>query len=74
MALETYQMLVTQDSSNGRWWLGLAIQQERNLDMKSASKSYQNALTRVGISKSSQKFIRERLKLLSSLEGGSSAN
>lgn len=74
VALESYQMLVKQDGSNGRWWLGLAIQQERDLDMQSAAQSYQNALTRVGISKRSQQFIRDRLKLLSSLDGGSSAN
>lgn len=74
VALESYQMLVKQDGSNGRWWLGLAIQQERDLDIQSATQSYQNALTRVGISKRSQQFIRDRLKLLSSLDGGSSAN
>ncbi|MCL9780526.1 MSHA biogenesis protein MshN [Vibrio sp. S4M6] len=74
IALESYQLLVGQDSSNGRWWLGLAIQQERDSDVKGAAQSYQNALAKVGVSKRSQQFIRDRLELLNSLEGGPHAN
>ncbi|OIQ24846.1 tetratricopeptide repeat protein [uncultured Vibrio sp.] len=68
IALETYQQLVNVDESNARWWLGLAIQQERNADMSSASAAYEKALTKVGLSRQSQIFVRERLKLLSTLE------
>lgn len=74
LALESYRMLVKQDANNGRWWLGLAIQQERSLQLKQAQSSYQNALHKVGVSQQSQQFIRERLKLLSKLGESASAN
>ncbi|MEZ8825671.1 hypothetical protein AB6E04_15035 [Vibrio amylolyticus] len=68
IALETYQQLVIVDGANARWWLGLAIQQERNADMSSAAEAYQKALTKVGLSRQSQIFVRERLKLLSTID------
>ncbi|MCK6262262.1 hypothetical protein KP803_03105 [Vibrio sp. ZSDE26] len=68
IALETYQQLVAVDESNARWWLGLAIQQERNADIPSAEKAYQQALTKVGLSRQSQTFVRERLKLITTLQ------
>ena len=74
LALESYRILVKQDANNGRWWLGLAIQQERSLQRKQAQSSYQNALHKVGVSQQSQQFIRERLKLLSKLGESASAN
>ncbi|PMH39892.1 hypothetical protein BCU68_07290 [Vibrio sp. 10N.286.49.B3] len=74
MALESYQQLVKLESENARWWLGLAIQQERSLDLPSATHSYQQALTRVGISSQSQTFIRDRLGVLAQLEEGSDAD
>ncbi|MFA0154725.1 tetratricopeptide repeat protein [Vibrio sp. 10N.261.46.A3] len=74
VALESYQKLVEVDSDNARWWLGLAIQQERQLDFKSAKASYQGALTRVGISSQSQSFVRDRLKILNALEESGDAN
>ncbi|MGF1740670.1 hypothetical protein L4C34_06255 [Vibrio profundum] len=74
LALESYRMLVKQDANNGRWWLGLAIQQERSLQLKQAQSSYQNALHKVGVSQQSQQFIRERLKLLSKFGESTSAN
>ncbi|MEG3222636.1 MSHA biogenesis protein MshN [Vibrio gigantis] len=74
VALESYQKLVEIDSDNARWWLGLAIQQERQLDFVAATASYQGALTRVGISSQSQSFVRDRLKILNALEESGDAN
>lgn len=74
IALESYQKLVEIDSENARWWLGLAIQQERQLDFTAAKQSYQSALTRVGISSQSQSFVRDRLKIISTLEESGNAN
>ncbi|MGR5133979.1 tetratricopeptide repeat protein [Vibrio alfacsensis] len=68
IALESYQLLTSREPENARWWLGLAIQQERALAFKSAIDSYQQALGKVGISNQSQAFIRDRLKLLQQLE------
>ncbi|MGO2318515.1 MAG: tetratricopeptide repeat protein [Vibrio toranzoniae] len=74
IALESYQKLVEIDSDNARWWLGLAIQQERQLDLTAAKQSYQGALTRVGISSQSQSFVRDRLNILTVLEESDDAN
>ncbi|MEZ9255418.1 tetratricopeptide repeat protein [Vibrio cyclitrophicus] len=74
IALESYKKLVDVDSDNARWWLGLAIQQERQLDFTAAKESYQGALTRVGISSQSQNFVRDRLKILDALEEHDDAN
>jgi len=74
IALESYQKLVEIDSENARWWLGLAIQQERQLDFTAAKQSYKGALTRVGISSQSQSFVRDRLKIISALEESSHAD
>lgn len=74
IALESYKKLVEVDSANARWWLGLAIQQERQLDFSTAKESYQGALTRVGISSQSQNFVRDRLKIIDALEENDDAN
>lgn len=74
LALSTYQILVGRQPDNARWWLGLAIQQERKMLYSEAKHSYQEAVGRVGVSKETQVFIRDRLALLSSLEDNSSAN
>lgn len=74
IALESYQKLTEIEQDNARWWLGLAIQQERQLMFEQAKQSYQNALIRVGISSQSQSFIRDRLKVISDLEGTKNAN
>ncbi|MFS1977143.1 tetratricopeptide repeat protein [Vibrio splendidus] len=74
IALESYQKLVEVDSDNARWWLGLAIQQERQLDFPAAKESYQGALTRIGISSQSQNFVRDRLKIIKALEESGDAN
>lgn len=74
ITLESYQQLVGLDPENGRWWLGLAIQQERNMDFDSALHSYQQALSLIGISKQSQNFVRDRMKVLRTIQESTSAN
>ncbi|RYU69160.1 tetratricopeptide repeat protein [Aliivibrio finisterrensis] len=69
LAEESYQMLVAKDPDNGRWWLGLAIVYERNAQVKNALKTYKVALTTPGLSRSSQVFVRDRIKLLETMEG-----
>ncbi|GEA52475.1 MSHA biogenesis protein MshN [Vibrio inusitatus NBRC 102082] len=69
VALESYQSLAERDPNNARWWLGLAIQQERRLEYTEAHASYTKALGLVGVSRKTQSFIRDRLQLLESLEG-----
>lgn len=74
IAKQSYQKLVQIAPSNGRWWMGLGIQQERALQIDSAAQSYTNALQKMGLSSQSQQFIRQRLALLKQLEGQPSAN
>lgn len=74
IARESYQQLTEKDPNNGRWWLGLAIQQERALQWPAAQHTYQQALNKVGLSSQSQAFIHQRLQLLASLEETQSAN
>lgn len=68
IALESYQLLTQREPENARWWLGLAIQQERALAFTPAIDSYKQALGKVGISNQSQAFIRDRLNILKQLE------
>lgn len=74
IALESYQSLVQVDSDNARWWLGLAIQEERASNIEAAQKSYQSALTKVGLSSQSQQFVRERIRILAEQQEPSSAD
>lgn len=74
LAFDSYQQLVKLEPDSGRWWMGLAIQLERNLDIPKAIHAYQQALTKVGLSNQSQQFIRDRLALLQRLEEQPSAN
>ncbi|RJX70679.1 MSHA biogenesis protein MshN [Vibrio sinensis] len=74
MALESYQRLTSIEPDNGRWWLGLAIQQERDLSLSLAKESYTNALNNLGLSSASQQFIRDRLVSIENMEGASYAN
>ncbi|MDE1515810.1 tetratricopeptide repeat protein [Vibrio sp. dsl-7] len=68
MALQSYQQLTEQDPNNGRWWLGLAIQQERTQQWAAAQYAYQQALNKVGLSSQSHTFIHQRLQQLSRAE------
>ncbi|ENF8750375.1 MSHA biogenesis protein MshN [Vibrio fluvialis] len=74
IALESYQLLTQKEANNGRWWLGLAIQQERAFQLSEAKRSYLQAQNKVGLSVQSQAFIRDRLNVLASLEETSNAN
>ncbi|ELI5734830.1 MSHA biogenesis protein MshN [Vibrio fluvialis] len=74
IALESYQLLTQKEANNGRWWLGLAIQQERAFQLPEAKQSYQQAQNKLGLSVQSQAFIRDRLNVLASLEETSNAN
>lgn len=74
LALQSYQKLVEIEPESGRWWLGLGIQQERAFDLDSAKSSYQQAMTKLGLSSQTQQFIRDRLTLISRLEEQPSEN
>lgn len=74
IALQSYQLLTEREPSQGRWWLGLAIAQERTSQWSQAQHSYQQALNQVGLSSQSHLFIRERLQALSQSEENSVAN
>ncbi len=74
IAKQSYQQLVQIAPNNGRWWMGLGIQQERALQTKQAASSYQMALDKIGLSSQSQQFIRQRLAVLKQLEEQPSAN
>lgn len=67
LALESYQHLVELEPDSGRWWLGLAIQQERAFELNLAKQAYQQAQKKLGLSSQSQQFIRDRLALIDSL-------
>ncbi len=74
VAYESYHLLTQKEDENARWWLGLAIQQERKQEYLSALHSYQQAMERVGVSKQTLTFIQNRIKWLNSLEEISDAN
>ncbi|MDN3680416.1 hypothetical protein QWZ04_08755 [Vibrio tapetis subsp. quintayensis] len=64
LALESYQLLTEKDGNNAKWWLGLAISQERSDQLDSAKVSYNKALNRVGLSNKTHDFIRSRLVVI----------
>ena len=64
LALTSYQQLLQQDATDGRWWLGLAIAQDRSQQLTSALASYQNGLIHGGLSAASQRFIQQRIMAL----------
>ncbi|WP_235860983.1 tetratricopeptide repeat protein [Photobacterium phosphoreum] len=64
LALTSYQQLLQQDATDGRWWLGLAIAQDRSQQPTLALVSYRNGLIHGGISVASQQFIQQRITAL----------
>ncbi|NUW71234.1 MSHA biogenesis protein MshN [Vibrio mediterranei] len=74
LAYQSYELLTQQDGENARWWMGLAIQQERKMEFSLAKNSYENALEKIGVSSQSKAFIRDRLKVIENLEGSNDAN
>lgn len=64
VALTCYQTLITRAPNDGRWWMGLAIVQERTKALIKAVTSYNKALEVGNISSSSQQFIQQRLAII----------
>lgn len=64
LALASYQQLLRHDATDGRWWLGLAIAQERNQQPALALAAYRNGLIHGGLSSASQQFIQQRIMAL----------
>ncbi len=64
IALACYQQLIQRAPKDGRWWLGLAIVQERIKAINKALASYHQALAVGNISSSSQLFIQQRLNAI----------
>lgn len=64
LALNSYQQLVLHDATDGRWWLGLAIAQERSLQLMDALASYRQGAIHGGLSAASQQFIQQRIMAL----------
>ena len=64
LALSSYQQLVLHDATDGRWWLGLAIAQERSQQFTAALTSYRQGAVHGGLSVASQQFIQQRIMAL----------
>ncbi|USD65021.1 tetratricopeptide repeat protein [Vibrio sp. SCSIO 43136] len=64
IAMESYQLLSKQDADNAKWWLGLAIEQERAKQLDQALDSYNKALNRLGLSSQTHTFIKSRLNII----------
>lgn len=64
LALSSYQQLVLHDAADGRWWLGLAIAQERSQQFMAALTSYRQGAVHGGLSAASQQFIQQRIMAL----------
>lgn len=69
-AQSSYQWLTAHDPADGRWWLGLAVSNERLGEHQGAQTAYQKALQAGGMSAPSAKFARERLGYLQTLNQG----
>ncbi|MGF1733092.1 tetratricopeptide repeat protein [Photobacterium kasasachensis] len=69
LAMSSYQLLVTEEPYDGRWWLGLGIALERSKEAEKALDAYKQALLMGRISSQSQQFIQQRLALLEAREG-----
>lgn len=61
IALSCYQTLISRAPKDGRWWMGLAIVQERTKALAQAVMSYNKALVVGNISSASALFIQQRL-------------
>ena len=61
IALSCYQTLISRAPTDGRWWMGLAIVQERTKALAQAVMSYNKALVVGNISSASALFIQQRL-------------
>ncbi len=64
MARDSYQWLTTHYAEDGRWWLGLAVAEDKSGHIDKAIPAYESALSAGHLSSPSVTFIRERLALL----------
>ena len=64
VALESYQRLIALQPYQGRWYLGLAIAQDKQENYKAASASYRQATQLGGLSESALSFAKQRLQEL----------
>lgn len=60
-AESAYTQLTQIEPNAGNWWLGLAVAQDSQGKQADAKNSYQNVLSRGGVSQSSLNFVRQRL-------------
>ncbi|WP_413112658.1 tetratricopeptide repeat protein [Thaumasiovibrio sp. DFM-14] len=68
IALQSYRYLTQQHPFDGRWWLGLAIANERSGKFVQAEEAYQQAQQYSGLSVQSQSFVQQRLYALQHLQ------
>jgi len=64
VVLESYQRLIALQPYQGRWYLGLAIAQDKQENYKAASASYRQATQLGGLSESALSFAKQRLQEL----------
>lgn len=63
-AIETYQELIRQDSSVGRWWTGMAISHEAQGDTEDALNSYRVAMQLPDLESSLRQYSQNRIRAL----------
>ena len=63
-AITAYQKLTQLQSTDGRWWLGLAIAHDTNAEFEAAKAAYRQTIELAGVSDSSLVFARQRLQEL----------
>jgi len=68
LAISTYQELLRRDSSQGRWWAGMAITLEAQQKFKEALASYQAALQTVNLDPNLRQYAQSKAQLLSSVQ------
>ncbi|WP_404368085.1 MSHA biogenesis protein MshN [Marinobacter sp.] len=63
-AVTRWAELIEHDSSQGRWWVGLAIALEADQQLRSAERAYRQAMTMPGLPRSLAEYCRQRLAAL----------
>lgn len=63
-ALTDYNVLVTIDARNAKWWLGLAVVADKQGERKLAIESYREAFALQSLDANIQQFIQQRLQSL----------
>lgn len=65
-AATVYRQLVTLDSSQGAWWLGLALAEQARGETSAALQAFQRAQTSGGLESRVLRYIEQRIDALSS--------